>query len=140
MYIKYQHVEKIGTDEVEGILDGVCWIFPKIDGTNAHVWKDGFGSRNRELSLDNDNQGFMAWASGEDWSPFFDEFGDDCHIYGEWLVPHTLKTYTEDAWRKFYIFDVVILGKHIPYNEYCEIEGYNFIPPITKIKNPTRCS
>ena len=30
-----------------------------------------------------------------------------CRFFGEWLVPHSLKTYREDAWRDFYIFDVM---------------------------------
>ena len=27
-------------------------------------------------------------------------------LYGESLVPHSIKDYREDAWRKFYVFDV----------------------------------
>jgi len=62
---KYQHVERFGTTEVEGIEFGICYVFPKIDGTNASVWlgDDGeihAGSRNRELSLEKDNAGFYS--------------------------------------------------------------------------------
>ena len=32
---KYQHVERLGTSEVQGIENGMCYVFPKIDGTNA---------------------------------------------------------------------------------------------------------
>ena len=54
---KYQHIERFGTMEVEGIELGLCYIFPKIDGTNSSVWlgEDGqihAGSRKRELSLE----------------------------------------------------------------------------------------
>ena len=35
---KYQHVERFGNIEVEGIELGKCYIFPKIDGTNASIW------------------------------------------------------------------------------------------------------
>lgn len=35
---KYQHVERFGTDETEGINIGKCYVFPKIDGTNSSVW------------------------------------------------------------------------------------------------------
>lgn len=63
MFIKYQHIERIGTSEVEGILDGDCYVFPKLDGTNASIWMDDAelccGSRNRQLSLENDNGGFI---------------------------------------------------------------------------------
>ena len=37
---KYQHIERLGTLEVEGIELGTCYVFPKIDGTNGSnlVW------------------------------------------------------------------------------------------------------
>lgn len=38
IYRSYQHVERLGATETNGILDGTCYIFPKIDGTNATVW------------------------------------------------------------------------------------------------------
>ena len=56
-YTKYQHIEKIGSGEVEGILKGTCYLFYKIDGTNACVWFDEdtnslqFGSRNIQSCL-----------------------------------------------------------------------------------------
>lgn len=60
---KYQHIERFGTDEVDGIEFGKCYIFYKIDGTNGSLWLDDdgnlkAGSRNRELTLENDNAGF----------------------------------------------------------------------------------
>lgn len=33
---KYQHIERFGTDEVENIEFGRCFIFYKIDGT---IWR-----------------------------------------------------------------------------------------------------
>jgi hypothetical protein len=63
---KYMHLERFGTSEVEGIEIGTTYVFPKLDGTNASVWfEDGkikAGSRNRELSFDNDNAGFYKWS------------------------------------------------------------------------------
>lgn len=145
-YIKYQHVEKLGSDEVDGLLIGTCYVFPKLDGTNAHVWWDKdkglrCGSRNRELALDNDNAGFMNWAIlQEQLERLTIETG--WHIFGEWLVPHSLKTYRDDAWRKFYVFDAINTdGNHVSYEELaaaCEGNGYQYyIPPIRIIKNPT---
>ena len=64
-YSKYQHIERLGSAEVDGILDGVCHIFPKLDGTNSQLWWDNglkAGSRNRELSVESDNAGFYNWA------------------------------------------------------------------------------
>ena len=49
---RYQHVCRLGTQDTDGILNGKCYIFPKIDGTNSSVWLDDegnvcAGSRNR---------------------------------------------------------------------------------------------
>lgn len=54
-YTSYLHVEKLGSPEVEGILDGHVSVTPKLDGTNAVVWmgEDGYlhaGSRKRAIS------------------------------------------------------------------------------------------
>lgn len=63
-FLKYQHLERFGTTEVENIELGKTHVFPKIDGTNASVWLDKngniqAGSRKRHLSLDSDNAGFL---------------------------------------------------------------------------------
>ncbi len=146
-FTKYQHLERLGADEVEGILDGIVYIYPKIDGTNASVWFDGkirFGSRNRELSLESDNAGFMAWGvNSPELVGFFHKF-PHLILYGEWLVPHSLKTYDENAWRKFYVFDVVsrVEGDYMFYVHYdnyfrtLQECGLEVIPPIAVIKNP----
>ena len=57
-------------------------------------------------------------------------------LYGEWLVPHTLKTYQSDAWKKFYIFDVYYDSEHrfMGYEDYRELlEEYDleYIPCIS---------
>lgn len=143
---QYQHIERLGTDEVDGLTLGACMVFPKIDGTNASIWlKDdgsiGFGSRKRELSLDNDNAGFMA-AMLEDESirKFFDRRPGH-RLYGEWLVPHSLKTYEDGAWRKFYVFDIRDENEaYVPYDEYKLILdgiGMEYIPPIYSTTDPT---
>ena len=140
---KYQHVERFGTTETEGIENGLCYVFPKIDGTNAQLWwDDGLcaGSRNRELTVGADNAGFYEWAKGQRvFNSFFGEH-PQLRLYGEWLVPHTLKTYNESAWRKFYVFDVMDGNKHLHYDEYSKILdefGIEYIPPICKVENPS---
>ena len=66
---RYQHIVKVGADDVEDIEFGTCYIYPKLDGTNTSAWfEDGeikVGSRNRELSLDNDNQGACQVISND---------------------------------------------------------------------------
>lgn len=146
---KYQHVERFGTTAVEGIELGECFVFPKIDGTNSSVWLDEnnviqAGSRNRQLSIENDNAGFCKWV--KDQQNLLDYLNENPthRIYGEWLVPHSLKTYRDDAWRQFYVFDVIGGEEenttHMSYNTYkplLEKHNINFIPPIATIKNAT---
>ena len=140
---KYQHIERFGTTETEGIADGICYVFPKIDGTNAQLWwNNGLqaGSRKRHLSLDKDNAGFLGWALKQhEFNRFFNDY-PNLRLYGEWLVPHTLKTYEQSAYRNFYVFDVMDGDEYLPYNIYYKlIEEYEieYIPPICVIENPT---
>ena len=144
---KYQHIERFGTDEVQGIEIGTSFVFPKIDGTNSSVWLESgevkAGSRNRELTLDNDNQGFYAYIIQNKNILQYLKKHIDHRLYGEWLVPHSLKTYREDAWRKFYIFDVCKdieeeKVEYIPYEIYKPfLDEFNldYIAPISIIKN-----
>jgi hypothetical protein len=149
-FLKYQHVERLYTRNVQGILEGECHIFPKIDGTNASLWYDDglqAGSRNRQLTLDNDNGGFYKWASEQDNLVNFFNANPNLRLYGEWLIPHSLKTYKDEAWRQFYVFDVVFDGagdddkvEYLPYYEYSRILDdfdINYIEPISIISNPT---
>jgi hypothetical protein len=144
-FLKYQHIEKFGNDEVDGINAGECYVFPKIDGTNGQLWnREGVlcaGSRNRELTLDNDNQGFFNSVIKDDQLVNLMK-DNDIRVYGEWLVPHTLKSYRDNAWRKFYIFDVTreINGveQYLLYEEYKDIldlYDVNYIEPIAEIRN-----
>ena len=144
-FYKYQHIERFGTDEVLNIDLGVCYIFPKIDGTNSSVWNNESsvkaGSRNRELTLDNDNAGFCDAILYDENICKFVLDNPLFRLFGEWLVPHSLKTYRESAWKQFYIFDVMDSE-----NEYLSFDAYesllkeynlNIIYPLAKIKNPS---
>lgn len=155
MYFKkYQHLERFGTTEVQGIEFGEIYVFPKIDGTNASVWIDErgdiqAGSRKRRLSLESDNAGFFDWARQQKNLLEYLKENPNHRLFGEWLVPHSLKTYREDSWRRFYVFDVVVdrneLGydksekfSYMHYNEYkplLEKHDIDYIPPISIIKN-----
>jgi len=150
MFKEYMHIERLGSDEVGGILNGECYVFPKIDGTNASVWWDDgelcAGSRTRQLSAEQDNAGFLKWVT-QNAEPFERFFADypQLRIYGEWLVPHTLKTYRKETWRQFYIFDVYDenLECYLNYEEYSHVlagEGLPFpiIAPIEIVTNPTQ--
>lgn len=88
---KYDHLERYGHNEVEGLDVGTVYVFPKLDGTNASAWcHEGQvygGSRNRCLSLEADNQGFLAWLLSDDQKGLqeFLQRHDDLVVYGEWM-------------------------------------------------------
>lgn len=145
----YMHLEKFGATEVLNIELGNAYVFPKIDGTNGSIWycdQNGVqaGSRKRHLSIQDDNAGFCDYVlNNERYNAFFDEF-PHLRLYGEWLVPHSLKTYREDAWKRFYVFDVAVDDeegvKYVHYEIYkhmLEKHGIDYIAPLAKINNGT---
>ncbi len=152
---KYDHVERLGHDEVEGLTIGDVYVFPKLDGTNSSIWFDDgghvgwftqYGSRTRTLTAQTDNAGFFVWAEQKEIQKKLWEIGNvvgrHWTIYGEWLVPHTLKTYREDAWRKFYVFDIYDneKQKYLHYKEYEPIikaAGLDVIEPLCIFTNPS---
>lgn len=155
---KYQHLERYGTTEVRGIEKGILYIFPKLDGTNASIWLDEkgelqAGSRKRHLSLKEDNADFYKWTITQNNIIAYLQENPTHRLFGEWLVPHSLKTYKNDAWRNFYIFDVAIDKsedeikhqgdqklRYLDYEIYQPLlvkNGLKFIPPIAKMENPS---
>lgn len=147
-YIKYQHVEKIGYEQTEGLLDGECYVFPKLDGTNGKIWYEDkvikFGNRNRELEVGKDNAGFLnRFKDDIRFKRFFEKYSD-LILFGEYLVSHTIKHYRNEAWNKFYVFDVCkIIDNELVYLHFNEYEkrlkefNIDYIPPICIVKNPT---
>ncbi len=147
-FVKYQHVERFGNEEVEGIEIGKLFVFPKLDGTNGSVWLDEegnikTGSRNRELTLEKDNAGFYAHVLSNEKIKSYLKKHPTHRLYGEFLVPHSLKTYRSDSWRKFYIFDVCLDKEnggveYIPYDIYkplLEEFELEYIPPLATMTN-----
>jgi len=65
---------------------------------------------------------------------------EGARVFGEWLVPHSLKTYRDDSWRKFYVFDVKLEDRYMSFPEYEEvfkaIEFEDYIPPMRVLVNP----
>lgn len=143
---KYMHLERFGNDEVQGIEVGTCYIFSKLDGSNASIWfynnELQAGSRNRQLSLEKDNAGFYQNIKEQERYIKLVKENPTYYFYGEFLCPHSLKTYREDAWRKFYIFDVFdsVSNKYLHYDEYSKLlDKYDveYIKPLCIIKNAT---
>lgn len=111
--IKFLHVTRL--DEVSGILAarGKRYVFPKLDGTNGTVWADEdgtvhAGSRNRELSIEDDNAGFCKHVLTSDVMKPIRRFCVDNPnfvVCGEWLGGKAghIKEYLQ---REFWVFDV----------------------------------
>ena len=143
---KYMHVERFGTLPTKGIENGLCYIFPKLDGTNASVWAGlngevKTGSRNREVTPEDDNAGFAAYVRDNKDIQEFMRIHTHLRLHGEWLCPHTIKTYVDDAWRKFYIFDIFDQEQDrlLTYPEIVvALNGHdiNHIPPICTVNDP----
>jgi hypothetical protein len=140
---RYPHLVRLDDPLVDGILVGTVEIYPKLDGTNASVWMDADGriraaSRNRELTLEHDNFGFLAWASKSEVLQEVLRTHEGLRLYGEWLVPHTLKTYREDAWNRFWVFDAVRGGKMFPPHLLPKYPGLDVIHPLAVASSPTK--
>lgn len=151
-WVKYQHIERLDKDniEVEGLLDGPVYIQPKIDGSNASVWKEAdglhFGKRSQAMGEGDDNRGVKAkYQNDARYLEFFNQH-PDVILYGEWLVKHTISSYLADAWNKLYIFDVCRedaegnIIEWIPYETYSvwlDKLGIEYIPMMAVLENPT---
>lgn len=148
MYKKYQHIVRIDDPECEGILNGRVYVFHKLDGTNGQVWQeDGevhCGSRNKEITIENDNRGMARNVSQDErYKRFFEKY-PDVKLFGEYLIKNHVTYYDLDAWNKFYVFDVVITDdagnlEYIPYEEYTlmlEEFGIEYIPVIAILSDP----
>lgn len=152
MFRRYMHVERL-TDPIperlRGLLHGVVTVFPKLDGANHCAWYDWderrvmCASRRVVLADDNDSTGFYA---------YFDRHPEIAQIcadhkglvfYGEYLTPHTLKGYVDDAWGRWYVFDVWVAteDRYMTPSEYIPIlESYkiDYIPPVAYLNSPSR--
>jgi len=151
---KYDHLERYGHSDVADIEIGRVHIFPKMDGSNGSVWVDGpeddymaqeikAASRRRVVSLEADNQEFQVWVNDNAdmlWNVFCDE--PYWILYGEWMVPHTIKNYRPEVWKKFLVFDVWCRdkGRYVPFEEYDPIlrhHGVDVVEPLCIINNPS---
>lgn len=156
---KYQHVERLGVDETEGILNGTVYVFPKIDGACGTIYLGDngelvYGSRHSVLGINNHEISLGKDTSKEEAEKYLKYLTKHPthRLYGEWLIPQNLKTYKDTAWRKFYIFDVCTDDEKIdkgtgetflnymPYEIYSkqlDEFGIEYIKPLSIYDNPT---
>lgn len=144
---KYPKIQALHKEECDGILSGTCYIQEKVDGANASIWLGDdseihYGSRSRDLYLDNDNfNGFGTWIeeNREKLVNFFNEY-PQYRLYGEWLVRHTIG-YNELSYKKFYLFDIENEdGEMMPINVVHTLADKFSIPKVelfAVIGNPT---
>jgi hypothetical protein len=147
-WFKYMHVERLDSQEVEGLLEmPEIFVEPKIDGANASIHVDNNGKlraakRTQVLGDGHDFRGLTVYLEvhKERFLKFFEKYPNTI-IYGEWLVKHTINYYREGSWNKFYAFDILDLNtgnfirpdKRVEMLREFEIE---MVVPICKINGP----
>lgn len=152
----YEKVERLEKEECDGILNGGCYIFEKIDGANAQIYLDtetrevAFASRNRVLGI-GDNlisgdsfRGFAAWVKENRFKlqQFFD-LHPDFILNGEWLIKHSIQ-YSPTAYNRFYVFDIydykaqryIGIESHRSWQDLYSM-NIDFVPFDTWVENPT---
>lgn len=157
-YRSYQHVEHLHTGGFAAqMLKGDCWYQTKMDGTNTVVGKgsDGIwvGKRKNVMGEGDDNRGIKDYVLKDNIDKFeaFFTAHPNCVLYGEWLVPHTIRTYLPQAWNKFYIFDVVEMMvdengdqkmvRYVPYVEYqpwLDVCGLTYVPATRYVPDTSK--
>src|SRR3990172_5910877 len=110
---RYQHVERLGHEEVEGLLDGEVVLQDKIDGANGSVCLDPeagliIASRNQAISIGGNPptgfNGFVEYVLGhEGIRRFLSAYGGV--LRGEYLIRHSI-SYPKEAYGHFYVFDI----------------------------------
>lgn len=98
-------------EESDWILNWFCYVQEKIDWANLSIWQDNWQiriwSRNQDVT-----EWSFRWAvdyiKSHDWiNKLFNEI-ENIRLYWEWLVPHTITSYSKENYNNFYIFDIEI--------------------------------
>lgn len=153
---KYDKVHRLGKEETDGILLGTVHVEEKVDGANLSIWLGSggeirVGSRNNDLTANgNEFNGAVKYVNTHPGIKKFFEENNNCRLYGEWLVKHTIE-YNPTAYKKFYLFDIFIESEieagedtvprgflnpqvvHDLANQY----GIDVVPYLGKFENPT---
>lgn len=97
--------EKNGRNSFDIEVGDRIVIQEKLDGANASIeFEDGVvvgNSRRKRLSETERLRGFYGFFTSRDMSAL----PQDCILFGEWLVSHSVK-YKKEAYQEFYCFDI----------------------------------
>lgn len=111
---KFVDISRFKTSYMDGFRKGdFIVVQEKIDGANAAIRTDGTNvyaqSRKNILSTDNTLRGFYDFVQALDKEKIIEVLGDDIILFGEWLVPHSVK-YPDDKYHKFYAYDAYCIS------------------------------
>jgi len=131
---KYHKIYRLGKEETEGILNGICTLEEKIDGANTSIWKDETGwirtaSHNNEVKAG--FNGFVDYVQKNEGIKNLLNMKEGIILYGEWLVRHTV-SYNETSYRQWYMYD--IWDGNL--NEWMPPEGVIKLADAFNIKHP----
>lgn len=145
----YQHVERLGSDECEGLLDDLVVVQPKIDGANFTV---GYGDDGHLVMASRNNAVYHGQQGILTGDKVFKAAIDYClssaalqGVYhghpdwvlrGEWLVRHSIN-YAKEHINHFYVFDVQRRGtwEYVPYDEYVPVLRNQRVPFVPLLAN-----
>lgn len=140
---KFMDIERIKETNTNGFekCDEII-IQEKIDGSNAAIRYDSENdcvvaqSRKQILSVSNNLRGMYEWSQTLDKDRVREVLGDNLCLFGEWLVPHTVK-YPDEKYNQFYAYDIYDTDaeKYLPQDiveEKARELGLNFVPIFYK--------
>jgi len=159
---RYQHIERLGNEEVEGLLDsGEVIIETKIDGANLTVawYPEPIGlvvmSRNNVVYR---NGALVEFQKGKPEENKIEKRFTDAVGYvlahdgiltmaarglvlrGEWLIQHSI-VYAKEKYGQFYVFDVERTnGTYVHPDEWMPIAkelGVRYVPILARLDHPT---
>jgi hypothetical protein len=153
---RYCHIERLGSDRCEGILNGSVIVQEKIDGACATVAmrpESGIviASRKEVVSVggipDHGFRGLIEYVLNHDGINDLLKCHPNWILRGEWLVRHTVR-YSKESYGKLYIFDVEetvnVEGKsHIrflhvdQYKDALAERNILMVPEIARLESPT---
>lgn len=132
-------IERIKESNTTGFNKGDHIVIQcKLDGANCAIRYDSetdeivAQSRKNILNLSNNLRGFWEWSQTLDKKLVKSILGDNLVLFGEWLVPHSVK-YPEERYNHAYFYDVydTSTGFYLPQDKVRDIIavlGLTYVP------------